>query len=285
MRFGAHVSIANHLYDAVDRAASIGCDAMQIFPGNPRGWHSSYFDLADLDEFRRRRELADIRPLVIHLPYLVNLGAPTNRVFEASIAATKDSLAKAVLVDADFLVVHVGSHVGAGREYGLQRINAGLKEVLTSDFGRAKLLLENTAGAGFTLGSRLEEIAEIVNDLDKDPRLGICLDTCHAYAAGYDLSDPATLDDFIKKLDDLIGLDRIGVIHANDCRGTLGDHLDRHEQIGHGAIGRDGFRAILKRPEFQEMTFIIETPRPEAGDDIRNLEVLRSLAGIAESPT
>ena len=278
MRFGAHVSIANHLYDAVDRAKAIGCDAMQIFPGNPRGWHPSYFKPADLDEFRRRRRAADIRPLVIHLPYLVNLGAPNDRVFEASIAATKNALAKGVLVDADFLVMHVGSHVGAGREYGLERINAGLKDILTSDFGPAKLLLENTAGAGFTLGSRVEEIAGILNDLDKDPRLGVCLDTCHAYAAGYDLSDPATLDEFIQNIDGLIGLDRIGIIHANDCRGTLGDHLDRHEQIGRGAIGADGFRTILARPEFQEITFIIETPRPEVGDDMRNLEVLRSLA-------
>lgn len=277
MKFGAHVSIADHLYEAVNRAESIGCDAMQIFPGNPRGWQAGYFKTEEIEEFRRRREAADIGPLAIHLPYLVNLGSPVERVFKASITSIKHSLDKAKLVGGDFLIIHVGSHVGAGRENGLTRITAGLKEILNADFGRTKLLLENTAGAGHTLGSRFEEIAGLIDALGKDTRLGVCLDTCHAYAAGYDLGNPVLLDEFMKQFDDLIGCERIGIVHANDCKGVLGDHKDRHEQIGQGAIGLAGFRTILERPEFQEMTFIIETPRPVAGDDMRNIEILRGL--------
>lgn len=278
MRFGSHVSIANHLFDAVDRAKAIGCEAMQIFPGNPRGWQASYFQTRDMEEFKRRRAAAGIRPLAVHLPYLVNIGSPVDRVFTASIGSIKDSLEKAKIVDADFLVMHVGSHVGAGRESGLERINAGLKEVLSSDFGRVKLLLENTAGAGFTLGDRLEEIAGIIDRTLQDTRLGVCLDTCHAYAAGYDVSDRQGLNDLLARFDDLMGLDRLGLIHANDSKSRLGSHIDRHEQIGRGFIGLDGWRNILSHPALKEKAFILETPRPQIGDDLRNLELLRSLA-------
>lgn len=279
MKFGAHVSIAVNLYDAVDRAVAIGCDAMQIFPGNPRGWHAGYFKAPDIVEFNTRRRAADIGPIAIHLPYLVNLASPVDRVFEASLDSVKDALEKAKSVEADFLVIHVGSHVGAGREFGLERIKRGLDIILKADFAAVRLLLENTAGAGYTLGDRFEEIAEIIRGADKDRRLGICLDTCHAYAAGYDLANHAGLEELLEQIHTLIGLDRLGLIHANDCKGGLGNHLDRHENIGHGHIGIEGFRSIVNHPALSDMTCIIETPRREDPfhEDRTNLRLLRSL--------
>ena len=277
MRFGAHVSIADNLADAVDRASALGCEAMQIFPGNPRGWRPGYFKADQAAEFRRRRRRTDIRPLAIHLPYLVNLGSPIDRVFAASIGSIQDALAKAKTIEADFVVTHTGSHVGAGRRHGLERIKAGLKELLKGDFGRVKLLLENTAGAGFTVGDRLEEISEIIASTGGDARIGLCLDTCHAYAAGYDLADAAGLREFVDSLDGLIGLQRVGLIHANDSKGALGSRSDRHEHIGKGHIGLKGWRRILREPAFEDQTFIIETPRPEPDDDRRNLATLRGL--------
>ncbi len=278
MRFGAHVSIAKSLADSIDRAVSSGCDAMQIFPGNPRGWQPSFLSQDEAEDFRERRSKNDIRPVAIHLPYLVNLGSPIDRVFEASISSIKNTLAKARLIDADFLVTHTGSHTGAGYQIGFDRIIAALNEILEEDFGSTKLLLENTAGAGHTIGSRLEEFEKIFKKVSFDKRLGLCVDTCHAYAAGYDIADKETLDHFLAELGSLIGGERLLLMHANDCKSQLGSHLDRHEQIGEGSIGLDGFRNILAHPTLQDMTFIIETPRPVPGDDVKNLQTLKKLA-------
>lgn len=278
MRFGAHVSIANNLADSVDRATSIGCDAMQIFPGNPRGWKASFFTEDQLADFIFRRRRDDIHPLAIHMPYLVNLGSPVDRVAKASIVTVLETLEKAKSVDADFLVMHTGSHGGAGLEFGMSRLKTGLDEILRADFGSVKLLLENTAGSAHSMGSRLEMLRDIFQSVKFDHRLGLCLDTCHAYAAGYDIANKASLDSFLEKLDKLIGRERLGLIHANDSKNALGSHKDRHEHIGRGEIGLEGFRNILAHPDLSNMTFILETPRPEAGDDAKNLQELRQLA-------
>jgi deoxyribonuclease IV len=278
MKFGAHVSIAGGLAQAVDRAADIGCDTMQIFAGSPRAWKPGYFAPEDIAEFTDRRGRLEIGPLTIHLPYLVNLGSPTERIVSASMDALRDTVLKARAIQADFLVVHTGSHGGAGRAQGIGSVIRGLRALLELDFGPAKLLLENTAGTGHAFGDRLEDLAEIISGVDLDPRVGLCLDTCHAYAAGYDLATPAGLDRFMDALGAQLGLNRLGLVHANDCKGELGSRRDRHEHIGRGAIGLEGFKNILSHPAFREMSFIIETPRPDPDDDRRNLAVLRGLA-------
>jgi deoxyribonuclease IV len=278
MRFGAHVSIAGGLAEAADRAADVGCDTMQIFAGSPRTWKPGQFAPDDIAKFKQRRSRLDIRPVTIHLPYLVNLGSPIERVVSASLGSLKDTLIKARSIGADFLVVHTGSHGGAGRARGIAAVVKSLKALLESDFGSARLLLENTAGTGHTFGDRIEDIAEIIARVDADPRVGLCLDTCHAYAAGYDLASPEELDRFMAELDAQLGLDRLGLVHANDCKGDLGGRRDRHEHIGRGSIGLAGFRNILAHPTLKEMSFVIETPRPDPDDDRRNLAVLRSLA-------
>ncbi len=278
MRFGAHVSIANNLADSVDRATSVGCDAMQIFPGNPRGWKASFFTEDQLADFVFRRKRDNIYPLAIHMPYLVNLGSPVDRVAKASIGTVLDTLEKAKAVSADFLVMHTGSHGGAGLEFGLNRLKNGLDEILQADFGSVKLLLENTSGSAHSMGSQLEMIRDIFQSVGFNDRLGLCIDTCHAYAAGYNIADKASLDDFLSKLDNLFGRERLGLIHANDSKGALGSHADRHEHIGLGEIGFEGFKNILAHPDLKDMTFILETPRPETGDDAKNLRELRQLA-------
>ncbi len=277
MRFGAHISIAKHLYSAVDRAREDSCEAFQIFPGNPRGWKTSPFPDEEVAEFKKLRLAAGLGPVVIHLPYLVNLAANNPRIAAASVSSLRDAIAKAVILDAEFLVMHPGSHGGDGTASGIERLTAGLSEVLKEDFGRAQLLLENTAGAGNTLGSTMAEIASIIDGAGGDERLGLCFDTCHAFAAGYDLATEKGLDRTLREIDKLIGLDRLKVVHANDCKGELGSHLDRHQHIGRGHIGLGGFERLVNHPALADRTVIIETPKKAPDDDLKNLGILREL--------
>lgn len=277
MRFGAHVSIAKHLYLAVDRAQAIGCEAFQMFPGNPRGWKTGPFLEEEVAEFKRRRSARKLGPVIIHLPYLVNLAAKTPAVLDSSMASLKDAIAKAVVLEAEFLVMHPGSHGGAGTDAGIARLAAGLQRALQEDLGGARLLLENTAGSGHTLGSNMREIRRVIQAVDNDSRIGLCFDTCHAFAAGYDLATETGWTETMAEINREIGLDRLGVIHVNDSRGELGSRLDRHAPIGRGKIGLAGFERIINEPALADRPFIIETPRKSPKDDIRNLDVLRKL--------
>ncbi len=277
MRFGAHVSIADHIYLAIDRAVAVGCEAIQIFPGNPRGWKTGPLPADAVKEFKKRRREASVGPVAIHLPYLVNLSSARERIVEASIGSLKDALSKALAIEAEFLVMHTGSHSDTGGEDGVKQVAAGLRTLLEEEFGPVKLLLENTAGAGHTLGATPTEIAEIIAAVDNDPRLGLCFDTCHAFAAGYDLRKPAGLNVYLDELDASMGIDRMKLVHANDSKGELGSHLDRHEHIGEGKIGLAGFRHVINHPAFAKLAFIIETPRKGPEDEERNLATLRNL--------
>lgn len=279
MRFGAHVSIAEHIYLAIDRGVATGCEAIQIFPGNPRGWKRSPLAVESIAEFKSRRRAASLGPIAIHLPYLINLASANDRIKNASIDSLKDALAKAVALEAEFLVMHPGSRGDAGAQEGVERVASGLRVLLEEEFGQVKLLLENTSGAGHALGARIGEIADIVAALDNDPRIGLCFDTCHAFAAGYDLANRTGLDIFLEELEESMGIDRLMLVHANDSKGALGSHLDRHEHIGRGKIGLKGFRLMLDHPVFEDLTFILETPRKNVEDELRNLAVLRELRG------
>lgn len=278
MRLGAHVSIAGKIYLSFERAAAIGCRSMQMFIGNPRSWQPPEYTKTDIAEFNRRREVSGIRPIAIHLPYLVNLCSPKDELRDKSVKAVTTALGWAKLLGADFLVTHFGSHLNFGKKQGMAAIKSSLKEIIESSFGGVRLLLENTSGAGYCLGFRLDDFQEIFEFLGDDKRVGICFDTCHAYAAGYDLSSEVAVDKTIETVRKSIGLDKLGFVHLNDCRGQLGSRIDRHEHIGKGGIGVEGFRRLISHPLLADLGAVIETPKKGPDDDPRNLEILRSLA-------
>lgn len=278
MRLGSHVSVAGKVFLAVARAKALGCRTMQMFSGNPRSWQPAVYSDDEINEFRKRRRQADISPVAIHLPYLVNLGSPSAEIRKHSVESVIANLEQAKILGADYLVVHTGSHTGAGRRRGLAAIKASLEEILQLSFDNVKLLLENTAGSGYALGSRLEDLAEIFGCFDDEPRLGLCLDTCHAYAAGYNLADPEGLNSLLDKIEALFGLEKLRFLHLNDCRGRLRSGIDRHEHIGKGFIGEEGFRYILHHPQLQQLAGVIETPKLGSEDDVRNLDLLFRLS-------
>lgn len=275
MRFGAHVSVAGKIHMAVDRAVELGCECLQIFSSNPRMWKPAPLDPTDVAIFREKRRAAKLDPLVLHAPYLVNLASADPQVFDPSLEMLGDALERGHALAADYLVFHVGSAVGADHREALHRVVGSLRSLLERDRG-VKMLLENTAGAGSSLGASFEELAWLLEHAGGGERVGICLDTCHAYVADYDLSSAEAVEQTFADFDRLVGLDRLKVIHANDSRHEPGSHYDRHYHIGEGMIGEAGFRAIVRHPQLQDKPCIIETPKEE-GRDQENIAKLRRL--------
>ncbi len=277
MRLGVHVSIAGKIYEAVDRAKALNCECMQIFSRNPRGWQATKLDKADVEEFKKRRKEAGITPLVVHIPYLINLASPEDRLYEKSIQAYLEDIRRADLLSAEYFVTHLGSHKGKGRDLGIDRFARALDKIIKELKPKVKILLENTSGSGNWLGGDFEDIAEIMTKSHQKDKLGLCFDTCHAYAAGYDIKNKKGLDETLKKIDKLIGINKLKLIHINDSKGDLGSHLDRHQHIGKGKIGRDGFRLILHHPKLRDLPYVLETPKEDIKSDPMNLKTVRSI--------
>ena len=277
MRLGVHVSIAGKIYEAVDRAKALNCECMQIFSRNPRGWQAAKLDKADVEEFKKRRKEAGITPLVVHIPYLINLASPEDRLYEKSIQAYLEDIRRADLLSAEYFVTHLGSHKGKGRDLGIDRFARALDKIIKELKPKVKILLENTSGSGNWLGGDFEDIAEIMTKSHQKDKLGLCFDTCHAYAAGYDIKNKKGLDETLKKIDKLIGIKKLKLIHINDSKGDLGSHLDRHQHIGKGKIGRDGFKLILHHPKLRDLPYVLETPKEDVKSDPMNLKTVRSI--------
>ncbi len=278
MKLGVHVSSAGGVYQAVDRAVALSCEAFQIFSRNPRGWQSAAIPAADAAEFRRRRKAAGIAFVAVHIPYLINLASPEEKAFQRSLGAYRDDIRQADALGADFFVTHIGNHLGEGVEFGLRRIADGLKLVLSETRPALKVLLENTAGSGTGLGRSPEEIARIIDLAGKEgDKLGVCFDTAHAYGAGYRVNTGEGLEAFLGSMERLCGRERLALVHANDSRAALGSRVDRHADIGAGEIGLEGFRVIVNHPRLKEMPFILETPKKSPEADRENLAVIRSL--------
>ncbi|HDP70527.1 MAG TPA: deoxyribonuclease IV [Actinobacteria bacterium] len=277
MKFGCHVSIVGKIYLAVERAVARGCETMQIFSGNPRGWKNPDILDEDIKEFNLRRKKAGIDPLVIHMPYLINLGSSDVDIHSKSVVAMLNAIERAKKLNAYYLVFHPGSHRGTGRKNGLKKVAKSLESLIPMIDGEMKILLENTAGSGFSLGSTFEELSIILNELNWDNRLGICLDTCHAYAAGYDISTKEGLSDVLRKLDERIGLDKLFLIHANDSKFPLNSHVDRHAGIGKGYIGTEGFKKIVNHSALKSLPCILETPHVNEKDDMYNLNLIKNM--------
>lgn len=284
MRIGAHISIAGGVAKAVDRAKAAGCEAVQIFSGNPRGWKIVPFDPEASAEFRRCCREEEIYPVFIHSPYLINLSAPDEEIYCKSLAAFRNDLQRSDLLGADGFVIHVGYHRGEGMEAGVAKMAGALRETIAAlpDL-KTTILLENTASAGSSLGHRFENIAEIMDRSVAGEKLGLCFDTCHAYVSGYDVATAKGLKATLEEIDSLIGLDRLKLVHFNDSKYGLGSRRDRHEHIGQGRIGLDGMRRIARHPALQDKTFILETPKRTAADDPRNVALVKSFRARSSS--
>ncbi|HLH41406.1 MAG TPA: deoxyribonuclease IV [Bryobacteraceae bacterium] len=279
MRIGIHTSIAGSLERAALKAVELGANTFQIFSSSPRQWKAPPLSQPAIQLFRRARQRHDLRPLAIHGNYLINLAAANEGVRAHSVQAFRGEIERAVAIGAEFLVVHPGNYRGVSIEQGVLHFLQGAgKAAQNLNRGSLKLLIENTAGAGAQLGSRLEELHAIRQFADQftDLPIGFCLDTCHLLAAGYDIATGRGLEQTVREIDRWLGLENVPVIHANDSKTPLASHVDRHENIGEGYIGVDGFRRILAHPGLRDKAFILETPM-EKGRDLRNLNALKSL--------
>jgi deoxyribonuclease-4 len=277
MKVGVHVSIAGGLANAVDRAEERRCDVFQIFSRSPRGWRFKDISPEEADDFVTRLKKTKMGPVFDHMPYLPNLASPKEDVYLKSVSTLKAELFRCNQLHIPFLVSHLGSHLGSGHEPGIRRFTEGIAAAFSEVENDVTLLLENTAGTKNSMGSSFGDIAAIINALDSE-RLGICLDTCHAFAAGYELRTPEELGHTLEEFDSLIGLKKLKLIHLNDSKGDLGSALDRHEHIGLGRIGTKGFKTILRNKNMRALPLILETPIDSRRDDLENLRIVRELA-------
>ncbi len=276
---GAHMSIAGGLHRAVERLLQVGGESLQIFAKNQRQWKGADLDEATIARFREALADAGPIPVAVHDTYLVNLASPDEALGKRSIEVFADELWRAERLGARYLVTHPGSTVRGVPEEGLARFILGLdRAIQLSRTAEVEVLLENTAGQGTQIGSRFEEIAHILQASSHGHRLGVCLDTCHAFAAGYDLGSPAACGATFADFHRVVGLHRLKLFHLNDSKRALGSRVDRHEHIGRGHIGLDGFRWLLNDPRFRDHPMVLETPKgPDLAEDIENLRVLRGL--------
>jgi len=279
VRLGAHESIAGGLHRAFDRAQSVGCETVQIFVKSNRSWAVRPLTEAEIARFKEKAAESDIHPVVAHASYLLNLATPDEELWRRSRDTLIVELERCEALGIPSLVLHPGSHVGAGEKAGLTRVAQALGEVhaATSGFG-ARILLETTAGQGTNLGYRFEQLARLLETTAQGERLGVCLDTAHVFAAGYELRTPQEYEATMTALDRIVGLGRLEAVHLNDSKGDLGSHKDRHEHIGRGLIGLEGFRNVVNDPRLAALPGLLETPK---GDDLcedkENLALLRSL--------
>jgi len=277
MLFGAHVSSAGGISNAIDRAAELGCEAVQVFTQSPRMWRPTQHTPEQVERFRARREDTGVGSVVCHALYLVNLASSNPELHAKSVAAMRATLRAASAVGAEGVIFHVGSHLGAGLAAGLERAVPAMRSLLELTTDDLWLLLENSAGAGGTIGRSIDELGLLIDALDRHPRLGICLDSCHWWVSGVDVTDPAALDDAVAELDARIGLDRVRCLHINDSAAARGSNRDRHASIGEGELG-DGLRTFLAHPAFQALPAILETPGPDGhGPDAAEVQRLREL--------
>jgi deoxyribonuclease-4 len=274
MIFGAHISLSNGLLATIDLALEIGATSMQFFSGNPRGWKTDKYKQDEAEEFKKRSKREGLGPVFLHSPYLINLGSPNPYIYTNSITNLGIALEKASQIEAQGVITHLGSAKGKqSRGEGVDRVVEGIGQILKST--SANLILESSAGAGEIIGDRIEELAEIIKKVDSS-RLGVCLDTAHLFASGYDLRDENKLNSFLADFDKLIGFDKLKVFHLNDSKGKLGSNLDRHANIGKGNIGKQAFKNLVNHEAIKYLPGIIETPKIDKDD--HNLKLLRKLS-------
>ncbi|HVX01817.1 MAG TPA: deoxyribonuclease IV [Nitrososphaera sp.] len=283
-KVGLHVSIAGGISNSVDNAEDLGCSAFQIFSRNPRGWAAKPLAPDDVAAFKNKLAASGIdrASTVVHMPYLPNLSGPAGEMYTKSVDTLASEIERVSALGIPYLVIHLGSHLGKGQEAGTSQ----LVDAITSARDRAKkksesvtVLLENNAGQKNSVGATFESLRTILDRLDDSSRVGVCMDTCHAFASGYDLRTPVNVEKTLDAFDGAVGLRELKVVHLNDSKGALGSNLDRHEHVGLGNIGKEGLAAFLRNKRIAPLPIIMETPIDEKRDDAKNLKAFWELVG------
>lgn len=271
MVLGAHMSISGGIDSSVDRARELNTNALQIFSHNVRSWTTRELTQEEIERFKSKRKEYGVDYAVVHTSYLLNLASPKDDLWEKSKKGLVEEIRRADLLGIPDINTHIGAHTGSGLDTGLTRLVSALKEVEETDVfedSKVKVLLENTAGRGTKLGSDFAELGTVLEEMDYSDRFGICVDTCHGFAAGYDFSRESGLKKTLEEFDKEVGLDKLDLVHLNDSVGERGSRKDRHAHIGRGKIGDDGFAALVNNPELKDLPFILETPKEKLdGED------------------
>jgi len=275
-----HVSIAGSIDKAVDNALILGCSAFQIFTRNPRGWKAKPLSDSDITSYRKKLAASKIDRFatVSHMPYLPNLSSPEDDPFAKSVSSLVEEVKRCSKLGVPFLVAHLGSHKGAGDERGIEKLVKAFTKAAEDSPSDVMILLEDTAGQKNSVGSDFEQLASILFQLKPAKRFGVCLDTCHAFAAGYDLRTEKTVKSTLEQFDKFIGTEHLRIVHLNDSKGEIGCHVDRHEHIGLGNIGETGLSYVIKFANSKKIPIILETPMDDRRDDFGNIKKVKELA-------
>jgi deoxyribonuclease-4 len=277
MRFGFHISIAGGFSKVVERAKVRGCATIQFFSRNPRGWRYDPLNKKEVEDFRSSAESSDLFPIFLHLPYLPNIASRESKFYDRSIDSIVEDLKRAEEVGAQYLIIHIGHRLESSEDHAINAVSHGIDQVFERLKNAVILLMENTAGQGTEIGYNFEQLRRIIDGVREKERIGICLDTAHSFEAGYDLSAKDGLERTLESFDRTIGLKRLHLLHLNDSKTPLGSRKDRHWHIGEGYIGREGFRSLINHPLLKGLPGIMETPRKDTVEDLKNIKVIRSL--------
>ena len=277
MLFGAHVSIAGGVFNAPSNAAELGCEVIQIFTRSPQGGPAPKLTKEILAKFKQEKEKYNIARVYVHAPYYLNLASSKKTIRSSTARVVREDLERASLLGAAGLMFHIGSARDVSQSKAEAFVIEGLNKILDGYTGSTQLLIENSAGAGMIMGDTFEEVASFINNTDRGKEIGVCLDTQHSFASGYDLRSRITINKTLKQFDQIIGLNKLVLIHANDSMTELGSHKDRHEHIGQGKIGLEGFKVLVNHPKLQKIDMILETPHKDGGvtDDLKLLKKLK----------
>ncbi|NIS10086.1 MAG: deoxyribonuclease IV [Candidatus Dadabacteria bacterium] len=274
MKFGAHVSIAGGIFKAPERASSYGCECFQIFTRSPRGGNPPKLDKETVDKFLNKSAEYNLSDYYVHTPYYINFASENKDIRKSSTRIVAEELQRADIINAKYIMTHLGSSKGIERKVAISRVADAAKEILDKTNTKTRLLLENSAGQGETIGEKFEELAEILDQVN-NPELGICIDTAHTFAAGYDIRNKKALNQVLKEFDGIVGIEKIWLIHGNDSKIGLGEKKDRHEHIGLGEIGTEGFESVVNNNHLKSLDMIVETPPENVASDIEILKKMR----------
>ena len=277
MRFGFHISIAGGFSKVVERAEVRTCETIQFFSRNPRGWKYGPLKQKEIDEFHTSIQSSSLFPIFLHLPYLPNIASRGSKFYKRSIDSIVTDLKRAEQIGAQYLIIHVGHRMNSSEEESIEAVSQGINQAFERVKNSITLLLENTAGQGTEIGYTFEQLQRVITGVDEEKRMGICLDAAHCFEAGYDLSRKEGIESTLESFDRTIGLKRLHLLHLNDSKTPLGSKTDRHWHIGKGYIGKEGFRYLINHPSIRDLPGIMETPRKDTIEDLRNMTMIRSL--------